>query len=101
MILRPSQVGQALERDGSILPSKVRLLLLGHWAWLTLVRMLILSEGATLLTVKAYVSLLSMSQINKADTYYCKSPVPNSGRHIKEVFSFHLKVFQPAGDVTT
>lgn len=72
-----------------------------HLGAADLARVLIMSKGMNLLTVKPYVSLLLESSVNKADTYCCKSPIPNSGRHIEEVFSFHLEVFQPAGNTPT
>lgn len=53
------------------------------------------------LTLKPSVSLLLTNAINRAGTYCCKSPVPNSGRDVEEVFALHLKVCQPAGHVTT
>lgn len=51
------------------------------------------------LTMKSYFSSLWVNQINQANTYRCESPVPNSGGHIKEVLSFHLRVFEPAGNI--
>lgn len=42
-----------------------------------------------------------MNPVNETGTYCSKSPVPNSGGHINEVFSFYVKVFEPAGNITT
>lgn len=89
-MLRHSQIGQVFQRGGSTLLSRVRLLSV-IWALLTSAKILILSKGM--------ISSLWVNSINQANTYRCKSPVPNSGGHIKEVLSFHLRVFEPAGNI--
>lgn len=38
--------------------------------------------------------------VGRAETYSSEGPVPDSGCHIDKVLRFHVKVFQPAGDVT-
>lgn len=99
VLLRHNQVGQALERDQKPIAFHSRIAL-SH-PGIAGIRMLLLSKGMNLLTMKPYASLLLISPTSKAYTYCCKSPVPNSGWHIKEVLSFDLKVFQPAGNITT
>lgn len=100
VLLRHNQVGQALERDQKPIAFQGRIAL-SHPGIAVSVRMLLLSTDMNLLTVKPYASLLLISPTSKAYTYCCKSPIPNSGRHVKEVLSFDLKVFQPAGNITT
>lgn len=100
VILRHNQVGQALERDQKPIAFQGKIAM-SHLGIADVSQMLLLLKGMNLLTMKHYASLLLISPTNKAYTYCCKSPVPNSGWYIKEVLSFDLKVFHPAGNITT
>lgn len=102
MILRQSQTGWALEGGVNLLPW-VQLLRL-VWALLPVGRMLFHKKKKTKKYCWQWSRMLPCSPltrpVGRAETYSSEGPVPDSGCHIDKVLCLHVKVFQPAGDVT-
>jgi len=78
VILRHNQVGQTLERDQKPIAFQGKIAV-SHLGIADISQNATFVEGYEFIDNETYASLLSISPTNKAYTYGCKSPVPNSG----------------------